>query len=149
MSARPKRPRTSIPYGSESDSERSDEADTPRPKKGRSTKKKRISDVFVPLNDDSDDTRTPLKSVNINDDLAEKRRRRKSSKLAGPSMDDVDAAIGAEGMATPRRISSANARAAQLNVVEDTPLIKIPLDVMSSNFEEWMKMATDNVRVFA
>jgi condensin complex subunit 2 len=26
------------------------------------------------------------------------------------------------------------------------PVINVPLDVMSSNFEEWMKMATDNVR---
>jgi len=141
MSTRPTRPRKNNTYAADvSDSEPSYTEDTPRPKKGKSVKKKRISDVFAPQDDNSDDPRTPLKSVNINDDLAEKRRRRKSSKPAGLSMDDVGAATRGEGEATPRRNPGAN----QLDVVEEAPLIKVPLDVMSSNFEEWMKMATDN-----
>ncbi|KAF8517976.1 condensin complex subunit 2/barren [Hysterangium stoloniferum] len=142
MSPRPTRPRKNNTYAADTlDSEPSEAEDTPRPKKGKSVKKKRISDAFVPLNDNSDDPRTPLKSVDINDDLAEKRRRRKSSKLAGLSMDDAaSAAVRVEAEATPRRNAGAN----QLDVVEEAPLIKVPLDVMSSNFEEWMKMATDN-----
>ena len=36
----------------------------------------------------------------------------------------------------------------QLNsVVPAAPIINVPRDAMSSNFEEWMKMMTDNVSV--
>jgi condensin complex subunit 2 len=83
--------------------------------------------------------------VNINDDAAEKRRRRKSTKItvvenamAGPSSEghmDTDAA---ETSRTARQKQ-------QLNSVAPPPVINVPKDVMSSNFEEWMKMATDNV----
>lgn len=140
------RTRTQTTYA---DSDSSDDPEnTPTGKQSsRAGKKKRLSDVFVPPSKstlDADDMRTPLKSVNINDDVAEKRRRRKSIKLVQPSMEDVDAVLRpADDGSTPR--ASARARAGQLNVVEDAPIINVPLDVMSSNFEEWMKMATDNV----
>jgi len=142
MSSRPARTRTqSTNYGGDSDSEQSDAEDTPKPKKG--SKKKRISDVFVP-GDDEVETRTPLGSMNMNDDAAEKRRRRKSLKLPPPTVDSVESQP-ADSQGTPR--ANGNTRPNPLNVVEDAPAVKVPLDVMSSNFEEWMKMATDNVRV--
>jgi condensin complex subunit 2 len=139
------RTRTQTTYA---DADSSDPEGTPKAKKpGRSGKKKRVSDVFVPQSKnvaEAEDVRTPLKSVSINDDLAEKRRRRKSIKPSRPPMEDADAAPGAaDDGGTPR--AGANARPNQLNVVEDAPIINVPLDVMSSNFEEWMKMATDNV----
>lgn len=131
------RARTQATYA---DSDPSDQEGTPKAKKPpRLAKKKRLSDVFVPQNGsvvDVDDARTPFKAVSINDDTAEKRRRRKSTKLVRPPLGDVDAEEGG---------TRAHARANQLNVVEDAPIINVPLDVMSSNFEEWMKMATDNV----
>ena len=128
----------------QADPDSSDLEETPKAKKPqRSAKKKRISDVFVPQNGsvvDADDARTPFKSVSINDDTAEKRKRRKSTKLVHSPMEDVDAALHPEDGGP-----HVHARANQLNVVEDAPIINVPLDVMSSNFEEWMMMATDNV----
>jgi condensin complex subunit 2 len=137
------RTRTQTTYA---DSDSSDPEDTPKAKNTqRPTKKKRVSDVFRPENGspvNANDTRSPLKSVDINDDTAEKRRRRKSTKLSRPPMDDVDALRPADDGGARN-----HARANQLNVVEDAPIINVPLDVMSSNFEEWMKMATDNVSI--
>ncbi|KIJ55401.1 hypothetical protein M422DRAFT_24001 [Sphaerobolus stellatus SS14] len=134
MSARPSRTRTqATSYTGDSDSEPSDIEDTPKPKKG--SKKKRISDVFSASGEEPL-TRTPLGSMNLNDDAAEKRKRRKSFKVAAPTLDDIDAPRPSE--------PQAQAKANPLNVIEDAPPVKVPLDVMSSNFEEWMKMATDN-----
>ncbi|EMD38910.1 hypothetical protein CERSUDRAFT_133533, partial [Gelatoporia subvermispora B] len=125
--------------------------DTPRAL-GRSHSKKRISDVYAPEMDasfTSDSGRAPLKSVNLNDDTAEKRRRRKSAKLAAPALGD-NAEAGpstegaAEGGATDGARVAALAKQKQLLSVAQAPMINVPLDVMSSNFEEWMKMATDN-----
>ncbi|KAF8141674.1 condensin complex subunit 2/barren [Boletus edulis] len=39
---------------------------------------------------------------------------------------------------------AALAKQKQLNSALPPPVINVPLDVMNSNFEEWMKMATDN-----
>jgi condensin complex subunit 2 len=84
-----------------------------------------------------DGERAPLQAVNMNDDAAEKRRRRKSAKVT--AMDD-------DGDGAP--VLSAAPRGLQrLDSVAEVPAIRVPLDVMSSNFEEWMKMATDNVSV--
>ncbi|KAF8492503.1 condensin complex subunit 2/barren [Gautieria morchelliformis] len=134
------RTRTQTTY---TDSDSSDPEDTPKAKNPpRPTKKKRVSDVFRPEHGspvNANDTRSPLKSVDINDDTAEKRRRRKSTKPFLPPMEDADAVRPADDGGTRN-----HARANQLNVVEDAPIINVPLDVMSSNFEEWMKMATDN-----
>ena len=89
-----------------------------------------------------------LKAVNINDS-AEKRRRRKSAKNhAGDNaealsntgrQDDTEDAVA--------RAHSRHRQALKSNIVE-TPIIDVPLDIRSSNYEEWAKMAMDNVRPF-
>ena len=124
------------------------EPDTPR-QNHRQGSKKRISDVHG-LDPDasfnSDSGRAPLRTVNINDDAAEKRRRRKTTKLAviesaeaGPSSGDrMDTGESS-------RAALAKQKQQQLNSALPPPVINVPLDVMNSNFEEWMKMATDNV----
>lgn len=89
--------------------------------------------------------------LTANDDITEKRRRRQSTRPAvtfpdedgdgaGPSS---SGAANGSGPRTPKK--SAVARANMLNAVDHTPLPAVSLDVMTSNFEEWMKMATDNV----
>ncbi len=123
--------------------------ETPRPQK--SNLKKRVSEAYH-LDPDgsftnSDPTRLPLKSVNPNDDAAEKRRRRKSSKMA--VIDDIaiggpSGANGGDQENGPE--TSRPARQKQhINTVAPPAEMNVPLDVMSSNFEEWMKLATDNV----
>ena len=73
----------------ESDSDGDTEREqTPRPPAARNLSKKRLSERFDPdgsftLEDATNGptkARPPLKSVNINDDVAEKRRRRKSAR---------------------------------------------------------------------
>jgi condensin complex subunit 2 len=125
--------------------------ESPRPQKLR----KRLSEAHLPESQQEgsftveNGQRVPLKSVNINDDEAEKRRRRKSAKItvldnavAGPSS---EGASGANGEADGTR-SGQSRRQQPLNAVAAAPAPKPSLDIMSSNFEEWMKMATDNVR---
>lgn len=139
------------------DTEPEEDAPTPRPVH-RTASKKRLSDVYAPDHDESftsDPGRVPLQSVNMNDDMAEKRRRRKSAKVAmavqisepseaGPSSEGATAEQGSADAPTG---ATAHARTKQqLLSVAQAPIINVPLDVMSSNFEEWMKMATDNVR---
>ncbi|KAG9127436.1 hypothetical protein FRC07_013881 [Ceratobasidium sp. 392] len=84
--------------------------------------------------------------LTANDDFSEKRRRRQSAARAGmsaPAEEDEDGPSGsAGGPRTPKK--TAVARANRLNAVDHTPLPAVSMDVMSSNFEEWMKMATDN-----
>ncbi|CAE6527201.1 unnamed protein product [Rhizoctonia solani] len=82
-----------------------------------------------------------------NDDLMEKRRRRQSraaAALIAEEEADGGSSSGANpsGPRTPKK--TAVARANMLNAVDRTPLPAVSLDVMTSNFEEWMKMATDN-----
>ncbi|CAG8633081.1 15355_t:CDS:10 [Acaulospora morrowiae] len=93
---------------------------------------------------------TPLKSqqrdfvVPLNDDAKEKSQRRKSlvesvrrkSLLLGSPT--VASGSGGQNI-TPQRNG---ARQITLEVV--TPIPKIPVEQMYNNFEEWMKMATDN-----
>ncbi|KAF8889366.1 condensin complex subunit 2/barren [Infundibulicybe gibba] len=122
-------------YADESDADT--EPDTPKKQHTR----KRLSEPFIPDNDGSftgEPGRRATKAVNINDDAAEKRRRRKSAKItvvenAYEEPADQDMAEGSRSAKQKQ----------QLNTVPPPP-INVPLDVMSSNFEEWMKMATDN-----
>jgi condensin complex subunit 2 len=109
----------------------SDDGDTP--KAVRRALKKHTNDVYNDPDASFDEDRAPLRPVNINDDVAEKRRRRKSIKLVSQP-EDLPELAKSKG----RLLTSA----------APPPVINVPLDVMSSNFEEWMKMATDNVRVF-
>jgi condensin complex subunit 2 len=134
----------SRPHHADTDS--GSESDQPTPKPHREQLKKRVSEVYNPDHDQSFSSspgRIPLRSVNINDDAAEKKRRRKSIKLAnahaGPSSEGN---MGEYDQPEPSRTTRPKQ---QLASVEQTPVINVPLDVMSSNFEEWMKMATDNV----
>ncbi|PFH51031.1 hypothetical protein AMATHDRAFT_47425 [Amanita thiersii Skay4041] len=123
------------------------EQDTSKPQKNH---KRRISESYLPDNDasfTSDPGRAPLrtKSVNINDDAAEKRKRRKSTKsttiensLQGSS---TEAAMTSEqGHGDTTRTGKQK----QLNTVALPLIADAPLDINYSNFEEWMKMATDN-----
>ncbi len=92
--------------------------------------------------------RVPLRSVNINDDAAEKRRRRKSTKI-----NVIESALAVPpiegGATTDDQQISENSKASgkqkqQLNAVPP-PVINVQLDISNAKFEEWMKMATDNV----
>ncbi|QRV88845.1 condensin complex subunit 2 [Ceratobasidium sp. AG-Ba] len=83
--------------------------------------------------------------LTANDDFSEKRRRRQSAARAALQQtveDDADGPSGGGAQRTPKK--TAVARAHQLDRVDHTPLPAVSFDVMSSNFEEWMKMATDN-----
>jgi condensin complex subunit 2 len=113
-------------YADESDQE--SEPETPRPQKTHS--RKRLSEAQFQDNDPS--LTLDNSQVRINDDAAEKRRRRKSTK-AHP-----------DGSLEQEAAGSKTGRQEQLNSVA-APEINVSLDIMSSNFEEWMKMATDNV----
>ena len=124
------------------------EHETPRPRK--SALKKRLSEAHDHDGEGSfasESGRVPLRSVNINDDAAEKRRRRKSTKItvidssmAGPSSDgNLDTDVNETSRTTKQK--------QQLKSIAPPPVINVPKDIMSSNFEEWMKMATDNVRI--
>ena len=135
---------------------------TPHPPPGRTLSKKRLSERF-----DSDDiltlddsnpaskARHPLKTVSINDDVAEKRRRRKSAKLAIPLDPDEEPESGPsnvphtndsqDGPPEGSRAPNLPRQKSHLLAVPQAPEINVPLDVMTSNFDQWMKMATDNV----
>ncbi|OAX38973.1 barren [Rhizopogon vinicolor AM-OR11-026] len=129
-------------YGSDSGGDT--EPDTPRPTL-RQGSKKRISDIYGGENDaHSDSGRVPLRAVNINDDAAEKRRRRKSTKLAVIENAEAGPSTERQDQAESSKAAQAKQKQQQLNSVAPPPIINVPLDVMSSNFEEWMKMATDN-----
>ncbi|EIN06142.1 barren [Punctularia strigosozonata HHB-11173 SS5] len=83
----------------------------------------------------------------MNDDEAEKRRRRKSMKSMALITDDGDAPQAgpsnhaqADGGGTP--VAPAGRSLQRLRSVAQVPAINVSIDV--NNYEEWMKMATDN-----
>jgi hypothetical protein len=147
----PPRAARSRPAKIESDSDGDTDRET-TPKPISSGLRRRLSDH--PQNgQDGEDTsgkRAPVPAVTVNDDAAEKRRRRKSARMtvqppdeeeqpaAGPS--NISAGPTGNGpVRTPGRGLQ------RLESVAHVEPINVPRDVMSSNFEEWMKMATDNV----
>jgi condensin complex subunit 2 len=142
---RARSPQESHPYGEETDQE--SDQDTPKPRKNGL--KKRLSE-YNPENDGnftSEAGRAPLRSVNINDDAAEKRRRRKSAKP--PAMENAMGEQTSEVNVEQDGESSRMAKQKQpLQSIAPALSMNVPKDIMSSNFEEWMKMATDNVRGF-
>ena len=163
--ARPARARAqpaqqSLYADSDSDVDENDNDDafdldaTPRAGRKGATKgrpKKRVSEAYhhsegaaAAEGGSSSPQRVPFMTVNINDDEAEKRRRRKSAKITQPMMLVDDAEVESGKNDTPRASRHLKHKQ-QLMAVAETPHINVPLDVMSSNFEEWMKMATDNV----
>lgn len=128
-----------------SDSGRDTEPDSSRPAH-RQGGKRRVSDYHD--NDGSftsDGGRVPLRPVNINDDTAEKRRRRQSTKLA--VIDNAEAGPSTERQEPGESSKGIHHKQKPLNSALPPPVINVPLDVMNSNFEEWMKMATDNVSI--
>lgn len=145
---RPQRAQRPAPAShDDSDSGDETEPETPRPTKSAAGLRRRISEVQDKSYDDG--PRPATKTVNINDDAAEKRRRRKSTKItaidnaeAGPSgAGDAD---GVAGAANTSRTTTGGRKSNAVALLE-TPVINVPTDVMTSNFEEWMKMAMDNV----
>lgn len=144
-------PRAQLSLYADGSSGESDEEQTPRQRGKSQAIRKRVSETQDrSYTEDANPGRVPLKAVNINDDTAEKRRRRKSAKNttvdnaeAGPSSSDrQDDAEDAGAHAHSR-----HKQALKSNIVE-TPIIDIPIDIRNSNYEEWMKMAMDNVRPY-
>jgi condensin complex subunit 2 len=147
--ARSTRTKTTQPlYADGDDSGNDTEPDTPRPVQSRSSKK-RLSEANRDgsFNEDSGAGRAPLRSVNMNDDAAEKRRRRKSTKPAPLFADEDDepqAGPSNSAQADGNGPALASGRSLQrLRSVAQVPALDVPIDV--NNYEEWMKMATDNV----
>jgi len=142
---------------SDSEEDSTDVELTPKAKKsasGNSRLKRRVSQL-QPNGEQDSEQRIPLKP--FNDEAAEKRslKRRKSSRMtmafdpSTASQEDQeaegDASNPADGPKTPRK--TALARANQLkSVAVPGPMVPVSIEIMTSNFEEWMKMATDNVR---
>ncbi|KAJ7623469.1 condensin complex subunit 2/barren [Roridomyces roridus] len=109
-------------YDSDDDAEA-----TPKPQ--RTASRKRLSDV----RDVSFESPPRQPRNNINDDTAEKRRRRKSTKIT-----IIDENDEAETSRTARQKQPLNSVAAPV-VAEGNGL-----QILSANFDEWMKLATDN-----
>lgn len=132
------------------DTESDFEQETPRGNK----LKKRLSEIHKPVaNDDGSFTmgsegRVPLRSVNINDDAAEKRRRRKSTKINVIESALAEPRIEGGGTTEDQQVAESSKGAGKqkqpLNAVAP-PAINVQLDISNAKFEEWMKMATDNV----
>ncbi|KAF8317160.1 barren [Clavulina sp. PMI_390] len=128
------------------------------------------TDYTAPLKDDSSPSRPNIQKrgsgfVEV-DDRAEKRKRRRSGRVsfAGPAGDGNEAGLSTEmsggdasaagpsndlNRSTTSRPSMRTARMStgaglRINAVTPAPPPSISMDVMNTNFEEWMKMATDN-----
>ncbi|KAG8874705.1 hypothetical protein FRB97_005738 [Tulasnella sp. 331] len=161
---------------SDASTEREDYAEPQKKLKNKG--KRRVSEIQpdtskVPLNDDSDSDDDHLagpskmarrqSNIGLNDDAAEKRRRRKSAKQSVAFISPLNAAEreaaqnardDGEEDSTPRQRGSASgpktpkasalARASQLNLVNQTPNLQVPVDIQNGKYEEWMKLATDN-----
>jgi hypothetical protein len=118
---------------------------TPRQRAKSQKIRKRVSETQdKSFTEDANPGRMPLKTVNINDDSAEKRRRRKSAK--NPSLDNAEAgpSISARQDDSEDHPHSRHKQALKSIIVE-TPIIDVPINIRHSNYEEWMKMAMDNV----
>jgi condensin complex subunit 2 len=144
-----RQPRAQLPLYADGSSSGSDEEQTPPQRTKSQAIRKRISEPqdksFV---DDMNPGRVPLKAVNINDDTAEKRRRRKSAK--NPTVDSFDAGPSTSGRQDETEDGGTQTHSrhkqALKSIIVETPIIDVPIDVRNSNYEEWMKMAMDNVR---
>lgn len=186
LSDMPPRKRATKQEDSDSDASTERANDSDDHKQFKPKAKRRVSEIQpdnlrVPLNDgpensDSEEEyrASPSKgakrqsNMGLNDDAAEKRKRRMSAKQSVAFMAPLNAAereaarrareTGApdeDPNVTPKRQSSGSgprtpkasalARANQLNLVAQTPNPQVPVDVVNSKYEEWMKLATDNV----
>lgn len=140
-------PRAQLPLYADDSSGETDAEQTPRQRGKSQAIRKRISDTRDKnFTEEGNPGRVPLKAVNINDDSAEKRRRRKSAKNpletseAGPS-----ASAGQDDPEDGTVHAHSRHKQALKSIIVETPIIDVPIDVRNSNYEEWMKMAMDNV----
>ena len=142
-------PRAQASLYADGSSSESDSEQTPRQRGKSQAARKRISETQDgSFTEDANPGRVPLKAVNINDDSAEKRRRRKSAK--NPTTDNAEAGPSTNARQDGTEDAGAHAHSrhkqALKSTIVETPIIDIPLDIRNSNYEEWMKMAMDNVR---
>ncbi|CAG8446230.1 9591_t:CDS:10 [Dentiscutata heterogama] len=107
-------------------------AETPKRRHSVGSPLKNQRDFTVPLNDDASEIRQRRKS------LVDSVRR--SLLFASPSA----VASGSESQNIPGSQMSTPQRVGTLSIEPATPIPKIPVEQMYLNFEEWMKMATDN-----
>ncbi|KAH9000295.1 barren [Lactarius akahatsu] len=140
-------PRAQIPLYADDSSGETDVEETPRQRGKSQAVRKRISDTRdKSFTDDGNPGRVPLKAVNINDDSAEKRRRRKSAK--NPNAENAEAGPSTSGPQDDPEDGTGHAHSrhkqALKSIIVETPIIDVPIDVRNSNYEEWMKMAMDN-----
>lgn len=132
------------------DSDPDTEPETPKPQ--RTATRKRLSEAYNPDLDASfvsdSGVRAHKSSVDINDDAAEKRRRRKSTKIA--VSENAQAGPSSEGNDDQADTSRSTKQKQQLTTVAPmAPPEKETIDIIASNFEEWMTLATDNVSHFS
>lgn len=144
-----RQPRAQLPLYADASSSESESEQTSRQRGKHQAIRKRISETQdKSFTEDMNLGRAPLKVVNINDDSAEKRRRRKSAK--NPTIDNSEAALPTSARQDDTEDAGAHAHSrhkqALKSIIVETPIIDVPLDVRNSNYEEWMKMAMDNVR---
>jgi condensin complex subunit 2 len=78
---------------------------------------------------------TKQPAARFNDDAAEKANRRKSAHFS-PAQAQAQAAVGTKVPIRNKRLST---------VTRPVQEPQVSIEVMSNNFEEWMKLATDNV----
>ncbi|KAI0305909.1 condensin complex subunit 2/barren [Multifurca ochricompacta] len=136
-----------LPLYADGSSSESDRDQTPRQRGKSQAIRKRISDIQdKSFTDDGLPGRVPLKAVNINDDSAEKRRRRRSAK--NTINDNLDAGLSTGGRQDDTEDGGTHTHSrhkqALKSIIVETPIIDVPIDVRNSNYEEWMKMAMDN-----
>lgn len=74
--------------------------------------------------------------MQVNDDAAERAARRRSAHFA-PMLPDKEAAPHKSALSVQKRAKRLSA------VAPSNP--PVSMEVMNTNFEEWMKLATDNV----
>jgi condensin complex subunit 2 len=149
MARSTRHPRAQRSLYADGSSSESGSEQTPRQRGKSHATRKRISETQDrSFTEDANPGRVPLKAVNINDDSAEKRRRRKSVK--NHTVDDSEPGPSTKGRQDGAEDAGAHAHSrhkqALKSIIVETPTIDVPLDVRNSNYEEWMKMAMDNVR---
>ena len=107
--------------------------DTPRRRHSIGFSLKSFRDTNLPLNDDASEIRSRRKSI------ADSVRRKSLTPYGGSGSPAIASAFCSQITSTPSQRNTAR----PLEVV--TPIPNIPVEQMYINFEEWMKMATDNV----
>ncbi|EJD48065.1 barren [Auricularia subglabra TFB-10046 SS5] len=103
------------------------------PKAAPAGKKKRVASFLVPITNGEE---------SFGEREARKDRRRSSFKHPLPPGDESQRTSDGHPQGHPPK--TPHRRLSQLNAVPMTPALPASIEIMSSNYEEWMKMATDN-----